>query len=153
MSLPTHPVEQFVEWFLVKLRHDEALFRRRGLAEPAALVGSIADELEGEATRRLDEPLTLREAAETSGYSYGSLEHMVRQGVLPNAGEKGRPRVRRRDLPRKPSGHRSGINANAPASDRSGSPSDPLLDLIENEILAMESECHDPDLGLPSHET
>lgn len=47
------------------------------------------------------EPLTLREAAEESGYSYDALQHLV-GGTIPNVGEMGSPRVRRRDLPRKP---------------------------------------------------
>jgi hypothetical protein len=47
------------------------------------------------------ELLTLREAADESGYSYSSLEKSVRDGDIPNYGKKGRPRVRRGDLPRK----------------------------------------------------
>jgi hypothetical protein len=47
--------------------------------------------------------LTLEEAEQESGFSYSALQGMVAQGKLLNAGEKYRPRVRRCDLPKKPS--------------------------------------------------
>jgi hypothetical protein len=46
--------------------------------------------------------LTLREAAAFSGYHYDHIRWLVREGRLENAGEKGSPRVRKRDLPRRP---------------------------------------------------
>ncbi|MDB4916297.1 MAG: hypothetical protein JWM95_3941 [Gemmatimonadetes bacterium] len=51
------------------------------------------------------EELTLREAALLSGYSVDHLQRLVSSGQLENVGRKGRPRVRRGDLPVKP-GHR-----------------------------------------------
>ena len=48
------------------------------------------------------EALTLEKAAAESGFSYSALEKLIRRGELPNLGQKGRPRVRRGDLPRKP---------------------------------------------------
>jgi hypothetical protein len=46
--------------------------------------------------------LTLREAAAFSGYHYDHIRWLVREGRLENVGEKGSPRVRKRDLPRRP---------------------------------------------------
>jgi hypothetical protein len=46
--------------------------------------------------------LSLREAAVESGYHVDSLSRLVRQGRIPNAGRKHRPRVRPKDLPRRP---------------------------------------------------
>ena len=60
-----------------------------GLGGP---VGSIAEEVQSESDRFLDEALTLAEAAEIAGYSYSHIESLVRVGELPNAGERGRPR-------------------------------------------------------------
>lgn len=45
--------------------------------------------------------LTLGEASAESGYSVDHLQRLVSSGDLPNAGEKGRPRIRRADLPKK----------------------------------------------------
>ncbi|MGH7564878.1 MAG: hypothetical protein ACREK5_10730 [Gemmatimonadota bacterium] len=50
------------------------------------------------------EELTLEQGAEWSGLSYDGLRKKVERGEIPNAGEKGRPRVRRSDLPMKPQG-------------------------------------------------
>ncbi len=45
------------------------------------------------------EELTLGRAAEESGYSYSTLQQKVNRGEIPNAGRKGRPLIRRCDLP------------------------------------------------------
>ncbi|MFG1691211.1 hypothetical protein ACGF5M_03470 [Gemmatimonadota bacterium] len=49
------------------------------------------------------EGLTLEQAAEESGYSYSALQKMTSTGDLLNVGEKGSPRLRRGDLPKKAS--------------------------------------------------
>ena len=54
------------------------------------------------------EALTLGQAAGESGYTYSALEKMLRRGELPNVGERGSPRVRRGDLPRKAARQHSG---------------------------------------------
>lgn len=82
-------------------RQEAALLRRRGAGAQAVTLESCADELEAWEHRRTLETLTLEEAGQESGYSYSALEKMVRRGELENVGEKGRPRVRRGDLPRK----------------------------------------------------
>lgn len=48
-----------------------------------------------------DELLTLAVAARESGYSVDHLQELVSTGAIPNAGQKGRPRIRRADLPKK----------------------------------------------------
>lgn len=109
-----HLVEQFAQCVARKWREEEEFLRKRGLNTEGRLVRSMADDLVAEAARWLDELLTLREAAEIAGYSYSALEHLVRQGRLENAGEKGRPRVRRRSLPQKPMSGAEGYEATAP---------------------------------------
>ena len=62
---------------------------------------SVADEIEERALSHVLEALTLGDAAEESGYSYSAIQKMVASGELSNLGDKGNPRVRRGDLPRK----------------------------------------------------
>ncbi len=52
--------------------------------------------------------LSLEQASAESGYSVDHLGRLVREGIVPNAGEPYAPRIRRCDLPRKP-----GFNARA----------------------------------------
>ena len=63
---------------------------------------SVADEIEERALAHELQELTLGDAAEESGYSYSAIQKMVASGELSNLGDKGNPRVRRGDLPRKP---------------------------------------------------
>ena len=88
-----HPVEHFVETLLQKWSDEEALYTRRGQTELAAMMASIAGEIQSESDRFLGEALTLQEAADLSGCSYSTIESHLRAGKLSNAGEKGRPRV------------------------------------------------------------
>jgi len=60
-----------------------------------------ADELAGALASAADEELTLAEAAAESGYSERRLRELLAAGELPQAGRKGRPRIRRGDLPRR----------------------------------------------------
>lgn len=80
----------------------EHLRERYGLEEMASLCRVHAAELDEAIRDVMEEELTLAEAAEESGYSDRRLRQLVAKGSLPNAGEKGRPRLRRGDLPRKP---------------------------------------------------
>ena len=77
MSALVHPVDQFVAMMVAQLRSEEALLRHRCLIEAAEVVGSIATDLEEAAARWLDEPLTLREAADLSGCSRSAASRMV----------------------------------------------------------------------------
>ncbi len=46
--------------------------------------------------------LSLRAAADESGYSVGHLGREVKAGRIPNAGRENAPKILRRDLPKKP---------------------------------------------------
>lgn len=67
----------------------------------ARLISEILGELESIFGEEDAEVLTLREAAEISGYSLDHLARSLRTGAIPNAGRKGQPRIRRSHLPRK----------------------------------------------------
>lgn len=81
--------------------------RRRAVLWPAdplaAVLPRLADELETEAQQFGTASLTIRQAAEESGYSEAHLRDLVRQGTLPLAVPDGPYRIRREDLPLKPS--------------------------------------------------
>lgn len=85
-------------------RHDE--WRRLGVfVNGAALADEVLTDLQELTRANALEPVTLREASLMSGYSVDHLQRLVATGQLENIGRKGRPRIRRGDLPVKP-GHR-----------------------------------------------
>ena len=63
---------------------------------------AVADEIEARALAHALEELTLRDAAEESGYTRSHLKRLLRDQAIPNAGE-GAPRLLRTQLPKKPS--------------------------------------------------
>lgn len=73
-----------------------------GAEAEARAVRRCAELVETRAREWVSEALTLEEAATETGFSYSALEKLIRRGQLPNVGRKGRPRIRRGDLPRKP---------------------------------------------------
>lgn len=80
--------------------------RLRELAGPATegsahVYERVADELEAALRWQAEQLLTLDEAHAESGYTADHLGREVRKGRIPNAGQKGAPRIRRGDLPRK----------------------------------------------------
>jgi hypothetical protein len=78
-----------------------ALCRRYGGDGIARAIEQCARELEATDAAGQDAVLTLTEAARESGHSVEHIGRLVRQGVIPNSGRKGAPRVRRGDLPRR----------------------------------------------------
>lgn len=75
----------------------------RPYAEAAARAFEhAADELEHVLHGEADELLTLSLAAELSGYTEDHLGRLIKQGSIPNAGRARAPRIRRADLPRRP---------------------------------------------------
>lgn len=101
MTAP-HPLERLAaEW------RDRAEERAE---EGALLAGGklymkVAAELEAALEEHRNEPLTVSEAAEESGYSEDTLREMVREGPLPDTrppGSQGRITIKRKHLPRKP---------------------------------------------------
>lgn len=98
MGCADQPADLTSRW-----RNEAEIFERRGAANQAATLMSCADELEQWMRERELEKLSLTQATEESGFSYSALQKMVAKGRLTNVGDKNRPRVRRCDLPRKPS--------------------------------------------------
>jgi hypothetical protein len=49
-----------------------------------------------------DTTLSLETAAAKSGYSVDHFGRLIRMGRIPNAGRKGKPRIRVADLPKRP---------------------------------------------------
>ena len=133
-----HPVEEFLDVLLGKWGAEEKVYRRRGQNGLADFLDSLMKDAMDERDRFLDEKLKLAEAAKICGYSYSRLQHLVRVGALPNAGEIARPRVRRRELPRKTCGTVSDRDVR-PTLHRTNRKS-PVDDLIEAELLAMEAQ-------------
>ena len=80
----------------------EAMARLGALVSGAALIGEILADYESANAGRSDEILTLAQAADESGYSTDHLRLLIRQAKIPNAGRHRSPRIRRRDIPRKP---------------------------------------------------
>jgi hypothetical protein len=76
--------------------------RRFGAEPQARTLELCADELQQALLAARDELLTLRRAAEESGYSEDHLGRLIRTGKLANAGRRSRPLIRRSELPIKP---------------------------------------------------
>ncbi len=79
-------------------RTQAAQYEADGVTAGAQLLRRVATELETTAGGWWVEALTLQQAAEETGRSYDSLQRAVRDGTLPDAGRKYRPRIRRCDL-------------------------------------------------------
>jgi len=99
------PFHQFVSRLSAHWQGHASILRRWGATAQAAAVELCASELEDEARAFSLESLSLGQAEEESGFTYSTLEKMVRSGRIPNAGSRGHPRIRRCDLPKKPGGH------------------------------------------------
>jgi hypothetical protein len=63
---------------------------------------AAATELEAQLIAEDAVILTLEQAASESGFTADHLRHLVAADKIPNAGARGRPRIRRADLPKKP---------------------------------------------------
>ena len=87
-----------------KWRSDADVLEQRGASSVAAVWRLAADELDVFLSAWETERLAIAEAVQESGYTRSALEKMLRRGDIVNAGEKGKPRVRRCDLPRKAGG-------------------------------------------------
>ena len=87
---------------LVDLRAKAAELREVAAEGPAAGIDWCVKQLERFIEEQDARLLNLQEAAELSGYSPDHLGRMVRDGKIPNAGRSRAPRIRLKDLPRKP---------------------------------------------------
>lgn len=84
---------------------DEAsALEKWGDSRGALILSRCATELDLASRAHASEALTISQAAAESGYSCDHLRALVSTGEVANAGRKGSPRIRRRDLPMKP-GH------------------------------------------------
>lgn len=95
--------------------------KRYGQEQLARICETHAAELRTRIRKHLDQKLTLQEAAEESGYSVSHLQHLVADGEIPNAGRKGRPRIRRGDLPVKKSNGKNSPGGSGSSTTGSGS--------------------------------
>lgn len=86
-----------------KWRSEAAVMDRRGASvSGGALIREFLRDLEAVRHDEAHLALTLAQAAAESGYSEGHVARLILEGKIPNAGRKRSPRVRRGDLPRKP---------------------------------------------------
>lgn len=106
-------------------RDDAAVLRRRGAIAQAEALDTAAAELESALVLTLGATVSLREAANLSGYTPDALTRLVRKGALRNFGRAHAPRFRLADLPRKPGTLRPGIPRPNTASARQGTGSVP----------------------------
>jgi hypothetical protein len=90
--------------FRAKWRSEaEALRRRHATVDGAELCKEMLTDFDAVVAAEMEVALNLQEAAAESGYSPDHLGALVRKGKIPNVGRPKAPRIRRSDLPRKPS--------------------------------------------------
>ena len=87
-----------LEALAISWEQEAQVLRRRGAVEAAACLESAADDLRGDLEDWKLEALSLAEASEESGITYGAIQKQLTRGDIPNAGKKGKPLVRRCDL-------------------------------------------------------
>ena len=100
-------------------RSKAELFRDHEEVSLAIAYEKCASALEEALLQEGDAPLTLRQAAEESGYSADHLGRLLREGTIPNAGRPGAPQIARRYLPIKPRARGPGVAEAAPGGDTS----------------------------------
>lgn len=83
-------------------RRDE-LRRLHALVDGAELCDALLADLDATVRAESAVALSLRDAAELSGYSADHLGRLIRAGTLPNVGRRHAPKIRLADLPRKAS--------------------------------------------------
>ncbi len=78
------------------------LFRDHADESVARAYEKCAEELEQARRESELEALTLKEAAEESGYTRSHLKRLLREQAIPNSGNEGETRILRSHLPKKP---------------------------------------------------
>ena len=105
-----------------KWEHDASTLEEYSDARGAEVCRLHIAELREAIRAEEEQPLTVSQAAAESGLSADYLRHKVADGDIPNAGQKGAPRIRRRDLPRKRRGRLAvGVSPERVAADILGS--------------------------------
>src|SRR5438552_2613779 len=84
-----------------RLRQEAAFLRKHGSTEAACTKDEDANIVEEFLTQYHLEALDLTAAAAESGYTAQYIGDLLRSGEIENVGEKGRPLIRRQDLPKK----------------------------------------------------
>ena len=98
----TTPILTALRDLTAQWTEDAERMKRYGAEQQAqALLRAAGDVLHALSTVE-DDTLSLADAAKESGYTADHLGRLVRQGTIENVGRKNAPRIRRRDLPRKP---------------------------------------------------
>ena len=82
-------------------RRREEFQRLNVLVNGASLCDEVLKDFESFIDTEENALLTLKEAAQHSGYSQDHLGRLVRDGNLHNHGRQGAPRIRKGDVPRK----------------------------------------------------
>lgn len=100
---------------VTRWRSDAELLEAHGATEAATTCRLHAAAVEAAIAEEAGRELTLQEAVAESGFSERRLRELISEGRIPNAGEKGRPRIRRADLPMKPRASGAGFDAAAEA--------------------------------------
>ncbi len=90
------------EQFIASLGRRAADMELTGGSAVGAATRVLINEVERFLAQQGQELLTLQQAEADSGYSYDHLRKMITSGLLPNMGRRGKPLVKRGDLPRKP---------------------------------------------------
>jgi hypothetical protein len=90
------PAELVIEW---RVRGEQLKYE--GSNEAAHTRALCAAELEASLKNRDNEILSIADAARESGYNEEYLRRLLRTHAELNVGRAGKPRIRRRDLPRK----------------------------------------------------
>lgn len=88
---------------LTRWRETAATLRSEGYTQGADMTERRATELEDCLTALDAETLSVSQAASESGYSAEHVRRMLSENPTLNAGRKGKPLIRRSDLPRKAS--------------------------------------------------
>lgn len=111
---PARPLEDVdgLEALAGRWRGEADTLRSHGAEPQAHTLEDCATDLDVALRAFRQEKLTLRQAAEWSGYGRKRLRELVREGKLPDdrpEGSQGTIKVRRCDLPRKPAGDRDKV--------------------------------------------
>lgn len=116
------------------------LFRQHGHEATARTYEVCSAELEAALSVEDDELLDLQAASRESGYSADHLGRLVRDRKIPNAGRRNAPKIRRRDLPRRPElVARSQPNEVAMRMTGTSGASDPSFERIARDVLVSKT--------------
>ena len=103
----------------LEFRAAAGIFREHAQESVAIAYEKCANRIEQAFKEEDNVLLNLQQAAEESGFSADHLGRLLREGMIPNAGRPGAPRIARRDLPIKSHSTVPGVALAAPGGDTS----------------------------------